>query len=408
MQEGRTSGSKWSGVRLLADRSYRLLWAGQTVSSFGDRFIWVALPFAVLAAGHGVGALGLVLAARAIPSLAFLLISGVVADRMSRRLVMLASDGVRATVHLTVAALFVSGHATVAAFAILEALFGAADAFFEPATTGLVPELVPKESLQQANAFLSLSRNTISVAAPAISGVVVVTAGPAWAFAIDGLSFVVSGICLAMLRVPPKERTGEHAPFLRDLAEGWRYVASQRWLWFTIATFAINNIFFTAFFVLGPLIALESLDGPKSWGLISAAGAIGALLGSVAAVRWTMRKPLLASYILTPLMAPPLLLLSRPTAAWSIAIAQAVAFVAISFGNTLWFTVMQQHVPEDKISRSSAVDYFGSFILSPIAFALVGPVSGAVGVSATLVVCGLALLILPLVQLVIIPEIRRM
>ena len=408
MREERASGSKWSGLRLLADRSYRLLWTGQTVSSFGDRFIGVALPFAVLAAGHGVGALGLVLAARSIPSLAFLLISGVVADRMPRRLVMLTSDGVRAVVHLTLAALLASGGATVAAFAILEALFGAADAFFEPATTGLVLELVPKESLQQANAFLSLSRNTISVAAPAISAFVIVTAGPAWAFAIDGLSFVVSGICLAMLRVPAGERTSGHAPFLRELGEGWRYVASERWLWFTIGTFAINNVFFTAFFVLGPFIALEALGGPPSWGLIAAAGAVGALLGSIAAVRWTMRRPLLASYVLMPLAAPPLLLLSRPTAAWSIAIAQAVAWAAISFGNTLWFTVMQQHVPEDKISRASAVDYFGSFILNPIAFGIVGPVSGVLGVSTTLVICGLALLILPLIQLVIIPEIRRM
>lgn len=82
--------------------------------------------------------------------------------------------------------------------------------------------------------------------------------------------------------------------------------------------------------------------------------------------------------------------------------------MAISFGNTLWFTVMQQHVPEDKISRTSAVDYFGSFILNPIAFGIVGPVSGVVGVSTTLLICGLAMLILPLIQLVIIPEIRRM
>jgi MFS family permease len=408
MTEGGTSGSKWSGVRLLANRSYRLLWAGQTVSSFGDRFISVALPFAVLAAGHGVGALGVVLAARSIPSLAFLLISGVVADRMPRRLVMLTSDSVRAVVHLTVAVLLASGGATVAAFAILEAMFGAADAFFEPATTGLVLELVPKESLQQANAFLSLSRNTISVAAPAISALVIVTAGPAWAFAIDGLSFLVSGICLAMLRVPPRERTREHAPFFRELGEGWRYVASERWLWFTIATFAINNVFFTAFFVLGPFIALKSLGGAEAWGLIAAAGAAGALVGSIAAVHWTMRHPLLASYVLTPLMAPPLLLLSIPRAAWLIAIAQAVAWVAISFGNTLWFTVMQQHVPEDKISRTSAVDYFGSFILNPIAFAIVGPVSGLWGVSTTLLICGLAMLILPLIQLVLIPEIRRM
>lgn len=392
---------------LLQNRSYRLLWAGQTISSFGDQFISIALPFAVVAAGHSVGALGIVLAARSIPSVGFLLVSGVVADRLPRRLVMLASDGVRATVHLTLAALIASHGASVIAFAALEALYGAAHAFFNPATVGLIPEMVPKESLQQANAFLSLSRNTISVTAPAIGGFLVVTAGPAWAFAIDGLSFIASGICLAMLRVPARDRTPEHASFGTDLVEGWRYVASIRWLWFTIATFAVGNVFFTPFYVLGPVIALRSLGGPKVWGLIVAAGSIGAVVGSLTAARWQVQRPLLMSYLLSPLMALPLLFLSGPASRWLIGLALALSYVSISFGNTLWFTVMQHHVPPGKLSRTSAVDDFGSFVLNPIAFALIGPISGALGFSTTLLICGLALIVVPLVELALIPEIRQ-
>jgi MFS family permease len=392
---------------LLQNRSYRLLWAGQTISSFGDRFISIALPFGVLEAGHGVGALGIVLAARAIPSVGFLLVSGVVADRLPRRLVMLASDGVRAIAHLVLAALIASHGASVAAFAGLEALYGAADAFFNPATVGLIPEMVPKESLQQANAFLSLSRNTISVTSPAIAGFLVLTAGPAWAFAIDGLSFIASGVCLAMLRVPPRIGSEEHASFRTDLVEGWRYVASVRWLWFTIATFAMNNVFFTPLFVLGPIIALRSLGGAGVWGLIGAAGSVGALAGSLAAVRWQVPRPLLMSYVLTPLMGLPLLFLSVPSSPWLIGLGIGLAWAATSFGNTLWFTVLQHHVPSDKLSRTSAVDDFGSFVLNPIAFALVGPISGAFGFSTTLLVCGLALIILPMVQLALVPEIRK-
>ena len=392
---------------LLKNRSYRLLWAGQTISSFGDRFISIALPFAVLEAGHGVGALGIVLAARSIPSVGFLLVSGVVADRLPRRLVMLASDGVRATAHLILAALIASHGASVAAFAALEALYGAADAFFNPATVGLIPEMVPKESLQQANAFLSLSRNTISVTAPAIGGFLVFTAGPAWAFAIDGLSFIASGICLAMLRVPARDRTEEHASFRTDLVEGWRYVASVRWLWLTIATFAVNNVFFTPFFVLGPIIALRSFGGARVWGLIGAAGALGALVGSLAAVRWQVQRPLLMSYVLTPIMGLPLLFLSGPASPWLIGFALGLAWAAISFGNTLWFTVLQHHVPPDKLSRTSAVDDFGSFVLNPIVFASIGPIAGAFGFSTTLLVCGLALIVVPVVELALIREIRE-
>src|SRR2546428_8652395 len=117
-------GTLRSGTQLLGNRAYRLLWLGQTISSFGDRFVMVALPFALLAAGHGVGAIGLVLAARSIPSLAFLLVSGVVADRFPRRFVMLSSDAVRAAVHLVVAGLLASHHASVPAFAVLQALVG--------------------------------------------------------------------------------------------------------------------------------------------------------------------------------------------------------------------------------------------------------------------------------------------
>lgn len=152
----------------LSERPFRLLWLGQTTSAIGDALVPLALTFAVLDVGGAKG-LGLSLAALMGTRAVLVLVGGVWADRLPRRLVMLGCDALRAAIEFTTVVVIVTGNASTWFFVCTSALFGAAAAFFSPASTGLIPQVVSAARLQQANALVSLSRSTISVFGPAVA-----------------------------------------------------------------------------------------------------------------------------------------------------------------------------------------------------------------------------------------------
>jgi len=185
----------------LSERPFRLLWLGQTTSAIGDVMVGVALAFAVFEIGGGAAQLGLVLASLTVGRMAFVLVGGVWADRLPRRLVMLSCDAIRAVVQAFVAVALLNGAAEIWMLAVTSFVFGAASAFFLPAATGLVPQTISAGRLQQANALLALSRSSVQVVGPAVSGLIVVAAEPGWVFAIDALSFVASAAFLSVLPI---------------------------------------------------------------------------------------------------------------------------------------------------------------------------------------------------------------
>jgi MFS family permease len=291
---------------------------------------------------------------------------------------------VRCVSQATVAVLLLSGTAELWHLIVLEAVYGSAAAFFEPAATGLVPATVNPSRLQEANALFGLSRGAGFVAGPALAGVIVAVANPGIAFAIDAGSFLVSSASLALLRVPRVAR-GERKTFLSDLAAGWREFVSRTWLWVIIVWAATYLLLVLApFQVLGPLVAKESLGGPKAWGFILAAYSGGALLGGLLALRWKPARPLVACCLLTFVEAipPALLALREPTAA--IASAQVAAGLVMGFFMAVWTTTLQQEIPERSLSRVSSYDWLGSLAFLPLGYALAGPVAAAIGVSTTL------------------------
>ena len=223
----------------LGERPFRLLWLGQTASSAGDALIAVALAFAVLRIGGGATDLGVVLAAFTIGRASFAAVGGVWADRLPRRAVMIAADLVRLTTQAATAALLFAGALHVWELAVLQAVAGAAGGFFLPASTALVPQTVSAPRLQQANALLSLSRSAANVFGPAVSGAIVAAAGPAWVFAIDAVSFLVSAVFLVALRVEAHVRPAAQR-FWRDLADGWHEVRRHRWLTAGFLGFALG------------------------------------------------------------------------------------------------------------------------------------------------------------------------
>ncbi len=369
----------------LGEGPFRMLWVGQTTSAIGDAMIPVAIAFAVIHLGGDAAGIGLVLTAFTVPRLVFILAGGVWADRLPRQRVMLAADVVRGAVQVWFAVLLLSGNAQLWHLAAGAAVIGAASAFFVPASSGLIPQVVSPSQLQQGNALMSLSRSATGIIGPSVSGLLVATVGVGWIFAIDAATYVASTISLLLLRVPRSVERAPHESFLTELAGGWREVVSRTWLRTALVAFGVSNVCLAPFFVLGPFVANEHLGGAADWGLIVTAQAVGGLLGGIVALRWRPARPVAAGFILGPVFFVPLLFLAPPLAVPLIMLASLAALASMELSNTWWYTVLQQQIPPQALSRVSSYDWLVSLIFQPLGFMLVGPISDRIGPTATLV-----------------------
>jgi MFS family permease len=391
----------------LRERQFRLLWVGQATSTLGDGLVPVALSFAVIQTLNGSATdLGLVLAAHMLPLVLFVLAGGVWADRLPRQMVMLVSDVIRGAVQATMAILLLSGSAELWQLVMLVAIYGTAEAFFQPAATGLVPATISAERLQQANALLGLSRSTAFVIGPAVAGVIAATTNPGIVFVVDAATFAVSATSLALLRLPRSRREGERKSFFADLKGGWHELVAHTWLWVIVAWAATYlGIVVAPFMTLGPIVAKESLGGAAAWGLISAGWGLGSLAGGLLALRWKPVRPMLTCTLLVLLIAPAVALLALRAPAPLIATAQAMGGAGMGVFGAVWMTTLQQHVREEALSRVSAWDWMGSFLFLPLGLVVAGPVSELIGISKTLwisvtwaVLSTLAVLLVPSVR----------
>ena len=389
----------------LQERQFRLLWLGRVSSSFGDSLIGVALAFGVLSVSGSPFDLGLVLAAFTISRVALTLVGGVYADRLPRREVMLVCDGVRAIVEAFTAGMLLTGQMTLPLFFLTAAAFGAASAFFGPASTGLVPQTVSKERLQNANALLGMSQSLTNVFGPVLSGLLVAGIGAGWVFAVDSLTFLASAFFLLSLRLPAYVRPPAQQ-FLTDLSRGLKEVRSRAWVWLPMLSFSVTNLCFAAFLVLGPIVARDHLGGARQWGVIAAGGAVGALAGGAVALRAKPRRPLAVGFAGWTLLALPLLALATPLPTPTDAAANAVGLAGISFGTALWQTTLQTRIPGDVLARVSSYDWLVSYLFMPIGFIAMGPLAESIGISTTLVVAAIGIAVTNLIVAVA-PAVRR-
>ncbi len=386
-------------LSVLRHRPFALLFAGQALSAVGDRLFMVATPFAVLSIrGAGAADVGLVLGASALSLAICVLIGGVVADRVPRRLTMLVSDVVRGVVQAVGAALLLSGTATVPQFVVLMLFYGAAEAFFRPAMLGLIPQVVTPGEEQPANALLSLTGNASMVLAPAVGGVLVAWIGPGASLAVDAATFAASALSLLMLRPRPAAPI-EKSPFLQDLAGGFHEVRTRSWVWSTLVAFATYHaLVLPAVFVLGPLVAVEIRDGATSWGWISAGFGTGAVVGSLVALRWQPSRPGLLIGVTLAVASAQAWICASSMPTWTVASLEAVTGVGVSTCFTVWETQLQQHIPAAAQSRVSSFDYLGSLTLMPVGLAAIGPVAQSLGtrptaVGASLITVAICLLV---------------
>jgi MFS family permease len=369
----------------LQERCFRLLWLGRVSSAAGDALVPVALAFAVLEVTHsktGI-ALGFVLAAFWIPRVGFTLVAGVVADRLPRRTVMLACDLLRGAIEAATAVLLLTHNMTLPIFFVTAALFGGTSAFFGPAADGLVPQTVSKANLQQANALIGISQNTMNVFGPAVSGTLIALTQTGWVFAIDAVSFAFSAFFLLQLRLPARLRA-PRSRFLQELREGLHEVTTRAWVRAPILGFAVTNFCFAAFIVLGPVIMRERLGGARDWGIVSTCGAIGAILGAVVSVRLRPRRPLTFGFLATMLIGVPIAALAPPLPVAAIATAWFLGMGSIALGNTYWETTLQRRIPEEVFARVRSYDILVSFVFMPVGFLVFPLLARLAGTEVTL------------------------
>lgn len=365
-------------------RNFRLLLLGKGISVLGDRMVAVALAFAVLEVGGSASAVGLVLAAGTAPLVASVLIGGVVADRLPRRAVMIAADVLRVATQGTMAALLIAGVAEVWMLAALAALTGLGTGFFSPASTGLLPEIVPPQDLQRANALGATAVSAGEIAGPLLAGVLVAVAGAGTAIAVDAATFAVSAACLSAMRLAPRAARAVRTSFLGDLVEGWGAFRSRRWVWTFVLYFALVNALWAAWSALGPVVADSELGGPEAWGAVLGAMGVGALVGSTIATRVDPSRPLIIAALMEGLFALPLAFLAAGAHVGVLVVGAFLSGVGMMIGTSVWESTLQRQIPAGSLSRVSSYDWFGSFAFYPLGMALWGPLAAVVGVDTAL------------------------
>ncbi|MFF8909921.1 MFS transporter [Streptomyces olivaceoviridis] len=396
----RPRGPAWAG------RNYSLLTAAAIVTSLGANGSLIAAAFAVLESGGDGGDVGLVAASRTLPLVVFLLIGGAVADRLPRHRVMVAANTLNCLSQAAFAALVLGGEPRLWQMMLLTALGGTGQAFFGPAAEGMLMSSVEGEQAGRAFAVFRMATQGAALGGAALGGALVAAVGPGWVLALDAAAFAVAAALRSFLdvgHIPPRAPGGG---MLADLREGWREFTGRPWLWAIVVQFSIANaVVGAADAVYGPLVARDSLGGAGPWGLALAAFGAGTVVGALLMTRWKPRRLLLAGTLCVFPLALPGAALAVPVPAGVLYGVMFVAGTTVEVFGVSWMTALHQEIPEDKLSRVSAYDWFGSVSLMPLATALAGPAEAAVGRTAALWGCaGLVVLVTALVLLV--PDVR--
>jgi DHA3 family tetracycline resistance protein-like MFS transporter len=373
----------------LRHRDFRLLWTGQTVSRFGNFIYFVALPFQILALGGSPVQLGLSAAISTGAMVTFLLVGGAIVDRLPRRRIILASDFASGCVVAAISVLGLTGALRIEHLYVASAFYGMTAAFFQPAMTAIIPELVPAQVLQSGNAINGLSFQSARVAGPVVGGLIVAVAGPPVAFAIDAATFFVSFIALWLAR-PPLREPGPAAPFLQQVRAGIAFTFSLPWLWITIAIFAFANLGIAGPTIVAlPLLVRDVLHADaRVYGAIGTAVGAGQICGTFLSGQFPVRQTGLVMYvwaILAGVAVAAYGLVATLPDIFVFAFAQGLSFVGFGI---LWDTLLQRHVPREMLGRVSSVDGFGSILLLPIGPLIFAAVVERVGPEGAFVIGG--------------------
>ncbi len=396
----------WPGLArrfpVLAIRDFRLLLADRALAPAAAAFSLVGVAFAVLDVTGSTADLSYVLAAQIFPALVFAVAGGVVADRIAPQRVIVAANLMIAAGEGGFGLLVLTGQPRLWQMIGLETLTGAGMAVFYPASQALLPRLVPVHLLQEASALSRLTMNAAQMAGAALAGLFVAVAGPGWALATCGIGMVGTVPLLLAIRAPGVERTGG-ASLVRDLRDGWAEFISHTWLWVIVAQFCVvMAAWYGAFEVLGPVVARQHLGGPAAWGVITAANAVGLIIGGLVSLRFTPRRPMRFVVLIGGACALSPLSLASPWPLPMVCLAALALGVAIEIMMVQWTVALARHIPAAKLARVSSYDILGTVLAMPAGALVAGPLAASAGVPT--VEYGAAALILGASLLALVPR----
>lgn len=380
-------------LRPLRQRDFALLWAGMTISLLGDGVYLVATAWQVYDLSGSPAALSLVGLCWSAGLVGFLLAGGVAADRVDRRRLMIGADLARGLTVAAMGVLAVTGNVEIWHLAVLSFVYGSAEAFFTPAFSALIPQIVEEELRVQANSLQEVVRPlSLQLAGPAIGGLLVGAFGAGTAYLVDAASFLVGIACVAAITPRPlPERVASHVR--AELREGLAFVRTQPWLWATLLAAAISVLAFVGpEEVLLPYVIRHDLgETARSYGVVLAvAGAAGALAAVVMGQRGMPRRKLLVMYVAWGVGLLPIAGYALATEVWQLALLAAVLGIGEAIGAVIWATLMQTRVPPELMGRVTSLDWIVSLGLTPLSFALTGPLAALLGADGTLALAGLA------------------
>ncbi|MHA6624527.1 MFS transporter [Pseudonocardia sichuanensis] len=380
-------------IRPFRHREYRLLVVSMAASLFASGLWLVALVYQVIALGGGPAQLSVVATASAVGLLVSVLVGGVAADRLPKRAVLLGVEVVRVVSATAAGALAVTGALQLWQLAVIAFVLAAAEAFFFPAYSAILPTLLPSDELLAANGVEGTLRPIAQQAlGPALAGVVVGAFAPGIALLLAAGIYALAAATLLVMRSVAVVPAADATSVLGDLAEGFRYLFRTGWLFASLA--------FATLYVLvliGPIEVLlpfavreQTGGGASSFALVLGTFGVGGALGSLVVSSWRLpRRYLTAMLLLWGAGAAPMALIGLTTQLWVMAAASFVVGFTGSAAMVIWGTLLQRRVPPHLLGRVSSLDFFVSLALMPVSMAVAGPVGEWLGVPMTFVLAGL-------------------
>jgi len=410
----------------LSVRNFRLLWIGESISLLGDQFYLIALPWLVLQLTGSALALGTVLALAGIPRALFMLVGGAFVDRFSPRRVMIVSNLSRLVLVALLTALVLTNHVGLEMLYVFALAFGLADAFYFPAQSAIVPQLLPEAQLQAGNVFVQGTAQLSLFLGPVLAGGLIAlvgqsarvgtpgTLGSGIAFGLDTLSFVASLICLYLIRVPGVTRpAGPQPDVIASIREGFAYVWGRsllRVLFLVIV--AINFLVMGPLFVGIPVLAATRLAAPRgaaAFGTIMSAFGGGALLGIILSNALPPLKPGQLGVLLlfsTAFQGVAVALMPLFSSTLVIAVIALLLGAANGYVKLIFFTWLQKRIPQALMGRVMSLLMFSSIGLAPVSNALAGAI---LQINLNMLFVGGGLLMAALSLLcILLPEARNM
>lgn len=387
---------------------FRIILASHTMSKVGSEFSLIAVSFAVITQGGTASDLGLVLMARTLPPLFFLLAGGVWADRLPRARLMISADTASFITQTILGLVLLIGYLNIPLLMILQAVLGSCGAFFRPAAAGLIPEVISSDEVQPANSLLSIVDNMSSLLGPVLAGILITMIDPAWLILIDALTFLSSSLILIPLwNVGVRsDKLSERSSFLNEAYEGVTYVMRTRWIRVTVLEALLFQSGFAIFFTLGPVLENEYSNGSAIWGILVTAFGAGSLLGGILALSIQPKIPILWMQMTLLATIPLLFVMALRASAPILAALTVLTGAGFSFGQTLWETYIQRSTPPEKLGRVAASAGLGASFLRPFGYLVAGVAADTFGVTQTFIICGVVLTTCVIVALIRLLPIR--